>query len=68
MTLPAAPTGDAELEAALKKKLTPEFLETLVQAARTVGWGADYVEVSVFVETLHEMAGLGFEMPDVFEK
>lgn len=38
-------------------KLTDEFLATLIEAARTIGWSADYVEVMCFVNEVFALAG-----------
>ena len=40
-----------------KARLTDEFLATLVEAARTVGWGVDYIEVMGFVAAVFARAG-----------
>jgi hypothetical protein len=40
----------AEKEAALRHKLTPEFMETLEEAAQLCGWGVDFIEVASFVK------------------
>jgi len=44
-------------EAALRPLLTDEFLATLAEAARTVGWLIDHVETVNFVQHLHALAG-----------
>jgi hypothetical protein len=44
-------------EQALAERLTPEFLETLREAVRVVGWSVDAVESMAFVAYLHEIAG-----------
>jgi len=49
---------DRESEIDLKPKLTPEFFEVLVQAAKTIGWSGDYVEVRDFVNEVRRLAGL----------
>lgn len=41
----------------LAKRLTPEFLQTLHDAATFVGWDLDAIEVGKFVEKLYTMAG-----------
>lgn len=41
----------------LVKELTPEFLQTLHDAATFVGWDLDAIEVGKFVEKLYTMAG-----------
>ena len=46
-----------EHERALSLLLTPDFLATLIEAARTYGWSGDYVEVGQFVEWCLETAG-----------
>jgi hypothetical protein len=49
---------------ALRPRLTPEFLETLVEAARISGYeNSDYFEVVKFVEWWHER--LGLPVPDL---
>ena len=40
----------------LQPKLTDDFLETLVQAAKTIGWLVDYFEVEHFVEEVFGVA------------
>jgi len=50
---------DAEgirLDAALKPKLTDEFLSILVEAARTCGYSVDHVETVSFVEWCYQIA------------
>lgn len=43
----------------IKPKLTPEFLATLVEVAKTYGWEGDYQEVGKFVAVVHaEYAGI----------
>lgn len=44
-------------EALLVPKLTDEFLETLVHAARVVGWGVDHWEVISFVQEVFALTG-----------
>ena len=44
------------LEQRLRPELTPLFLQTLVMAARSAGWGVDYVEVAQFVQWCHDVA------------
>ena len=51
-----------EANDALRPELTPQFLQLLVKALRTVGWGVDYTESRWFVEACFEIAGK--EMPD----
>lgn len=48
-------------EIAFRPRLTDEFLATLIEAARIVGWGVDLVEVHSFIRELHTIAGR--EMP-----
>lgn len=36
--------------------LTPEFLETLRQSAKIVGWDYDYIEIRAFVSECYRMA------------
>lgn len=48
----------------IKPKLTPEFLSTLADVAKTYGWEGDYHEVGKFVAVVHtEYAG--FPAPDL---
>lgn len=43
----------------IKPKLTPEFLATLAEVAKTYGWEGDYQEVGKFVATVHtDFAGV----------
>ena len=42
----------------LKPLLTKEFLDVLVQAAKVVGWGVDFIEVRQFVIEVYEIAGV----------
>ncbi len=47
-----------EREKILKKKLTPEFLETLIELCKLVGWSVDYTEIELsFIPNVYEMAG-----------
>lgn len=48
--------------AAIKPKLTPEFLETLAEVAR-VDYGMDHVATHQFVRAVFDMAEQ--EMPDI---
>jgi hypothetical protein len=43
-------------EEQLKPRLTKEFLETLVLAARVHGWTGDHTETQSFVRACHYMA------------
>lgn len=45
------------LKAVLRPRLTPRFLNTLVEAARTCGDSVDYIEVVAFVEWCFDAAG-----------
>jgi hypothetical protein len=54
-----------ERERALAPRLTPEFLETLREAVRVVGWSVDAVESISFVEKVHEMAGVKVKPDEV---
>jgi hypothetical protein len=40
----------------LKPRLTDEFLATLVETAKCVGWGVDYTEVQNFVREVFHLA------------
>lgn len=40
----------------IKKKLTPEFLETLKEFGKVVGWETDYCEISAFICLAYEKA------------
>jgi hypothetical protein len=51
----------ADAKAALIPRLTLEFLATLIEAHRTIGWLCDAREVADFVRELHHAAGL--QMP-----
>ncbi|WP_228897860.1 hypothetical protein [Acidovorax sp. Leaf73] len=43
----------------IKPKLTPEFLGTLAEVAKTYGWEGDYHEVGKFVEKVYtDFAGV----------
>lgn len=46
-----------QAKAELVAKLTPEWLQVLVDAARIIGWGVDYVEVDSFVCEVFYLAG-----------
>ncbi len=48
----------------IKPKLTPEFLATLVEVAKTYGWEGDYHEVGRFVEAVHTSYA-GIPAPDL---
>lgn len=42
----------------LKKLLTPEFLATITEVGKLVGWSTgDYSEVQDFIDYLHEHVG-----------
>lgn len=45
-------------EIALKERLTPEFLETLAEAVRVIGWGVDMHESKDLVVECYDLAGL----------
>ncbi|HEY5865364.1 MAG TPA: hypothetical protein VI542_07400 [Candidatus Tectomicrobia bacterium] len=45
------------LEAKLKPQLTQEWLDTLVEAARTCGWTVDHGETMHFVRWCCDVAG-----------
>lgn len=47
-----------ERAAQLQPALTPEFLATLKEAAKVVGWSVDYIEVQQFVKEVHELANV----------
>ena len=54
----------AALEA-LRPKLTPEFLATLAEAARVMGYrDDDYSEIVVSVADVFEAAGITINLPD----
>ena len=38
-------------------KLTPEFLDTLKEAGKVIGWGVDYVEIKQFIVEIFNLAG-----------
>lgn len=40
----------------LKLKLNDEFLNTLLEAVETCGWGVDYYESSAFVKWVFKLA------------
>ncbi|MDD5510622.1 MAG: hypothetical protein PHI12_07430 [Dehalococcoidales bacterium] len=52
-----------EREALLKPRMTDEFLSTLVELAKTVGWLLDYVEVEAFVRNAFDFADK--KLPDM---
>lgn len=52
-----------EAEEQLTPKLTPEFLETLMFAARTYGHEGDYEEVARFVMYCNSQAGHELSQP-----
>jgi len=47
-------------DAELRTELTEVFLDTLVKAARTVGWAVDHTETYAFVRCCFEIAGAEF--------
>lgn len=47
----------SEREELIKQRLTPEFLETLKELGKVVGWQTDYCEIRAFIEKAYEMAG-----------
>lgn len=51
----------------LKEKATPEFLETLTESAKLVGWLVDYSEVTSFIRELYSMLEINFSS-DVLDK
>lgn len=53
----------AEADAALKPKLTDEFLAVLVQAACTHGWSGDFCATADFVHGMFALAEK--ECPDL---
>ena len=57
----------SKLESDLKPRLTPDFLQTLVQAARTYGWSGDYTEIYDFVRWCEEIAGKEQSKPEALE-
>jgi len=52
----------------LKLKLTEEFLNVLVEAARVVGHSVDYVEVESFVREVYNIAGKQCPNLDPYEE
>lgn len=49
---------------ALKEKLTPEFLETVAEAVRVIGWDCDAHESRNFVIAIYDLAGLTPPSPE----
>lgn len=47
----------AEAEARMKPMLTDEVLATMLEAARVVGWGVDFIESAEFVRACYTIAG-----------
>ncbi len=47
----------------LKAKLTPEFLQTLLEVATVYGWSGDLIEIENFVGEVFETAGK--DKPDI---
>lgn len=47
----------SEAEAALRARLTPEFLATLRESMLVLGWSRDLVELAMFEEDLHRLLG-----------
>ena len=45
------------LEDKLKSKITPEFLETLTECVKVIGWNVDIVEVQSFVSQIYHLIG-----------
>ena len=54
-------------EAELRSRLTPEFLNTLVEVARTCGWNVDHIETISFVAYCHDLAGITCPSLDPYE-
>lgn len=52
-----------EVSPELLKKITPEFLETLLEVATAYGWSGDLVEIEKFVGQVFETAGK--DKPDI---
>ena len=52
----------------LKEKITPEFLETLSECARIVGWGIDYTEVINFIESIYGYLDIDISSKDLANK
>lgn len=59
-------TTHEEREAALIPLLTPEFLATLLEAVRVIGWSVDAVAVLDFAEEVHRLAGAPISRGDLF--
>ena len=57
----------SKLETDLKPRLTPDFMQTLVHAARTYGWSGDYTEIYDFVRWCEEIAGKALIQPQDLE-
>jgi hypothetical protein len=55
----------AEKKAALVPLLTPEFLATLREAVRVIGWNVDAVESIDFAEQVHDLAGVKIGRADL---
>ena len=55
-----------EAEGLLRPKLTDEFLDILVQAVNTCGWGVDFIESADFVDWCFNVAGKPSPPLDVY--
>jgi len=52
-----------------KKKLTDEFLETLIEAAKEIGWSVDLVEIADFIKECYSLADKDIpKKVDVYKK
>lgn len=47
-----------ESEDKIKKLLDKEFLDKLLEIGKLYGWNGDYIEISSFIEDLHEYHGI----------
>lgn len=52
---------------AIKPKVTPEFIDTLVELARIFGWSSDYIEVMSFVRFCSNITGRTLTPEDLEE-
>lgn len=50
-------------ETELRPKLTQEFMDVFLQAARTYGWSGDYVETAEFTLYLFRLADMEVPRP-----
>jgi len=45
----------------LKQKVTPKFLEILIEGAKLIGWCGDYSETCDFIVQLNDLLGINMD-------